>query len=53
VRGVAITLDDSADAAAFQVLFEIKAKPARRMVDVSGKVREMSDFLEEPDKMLA
>src|SRR5450759_1005079 len=58
VRGVAITLDDSADAAWFQVLFGIKkrvrsanARSRRKSAGKRGEARERHASLEYPVKM--
>jgi len=60
VRGVAITLDDSAGRPAFQVLFEIKSvgRAAGQLQAANDSckpqiMREISDSLDDPDKMLA
>src|SRR5664279_2651578 len=53
VRGVAINLNDSVEAAAFQVLFVIKAKGASLWRLTAVKMRETSVYLDDPDKMLA
>jgi hypothetical protein len=48
VRGVAITLDDSADGAAFQVLFEIKGDASELHDDASGKNAGIIGFIGRP-----
>src|ERR1035437_1420035 len=53
VRGVAITLNDSAAAAGFQVLFDIKVQVGAPHSAPAAKAYEISASLEDPVRMLA
>src|ERR1035438_4486190 len=53
VRGVAITLHDSADATEFQVLFGIKDEDARRLADAAAKTKKRHALIKYPGNMLA